>query len=367
VALSDGQLARRERTLVPTHATQQNECVARAPVDIALDRDRAGIPAADARGMHAAQPIGIALEESVGDELRKLKKRLKKARRGDSDGIHDARTELRRVREELTVMGETVFDRPETERLGQRLHRVEKALADPRDADVMLESLRAYARTHQAERCGLLPLEKLLKRRRERSLQRAVKRFGRARRSVRATTRLVRKGQVPALRAPKASPHLVAHFVHETIWRAYDQVLAYERARTRDYEVLHAFRSACRRLRYTMELFEGALPGAERLIAELERTQDEIGDMHDGHVATTRIERWLRKGKLRRTPELLRFVEAQKTERDAQLARCLERRARILGGEFRATLVHTLDPALREDRGAKGGFSRSGARQRARP
>lgn len=298
--------------------------------------------------MRAEQLIGTALDETVGIELRKLSKRLRNARAGDPDGIHDARTELRRLREGLTVMGETVFDQAEAERLAVRLRLVEKALAEPRDADVMLDHLRSYVGEHRAEQRGLAELEALLTRRRTRFARRARRYIDQARGPIRATRRLVRRGQAHAQApvTPKASPHLVEHFLHETIWRAYDAVLAYEKTSTTDFEALHSFRSACRRLRYTIELFEGALPGADVLVAELRSVQDEIGEMHDQHVATTRVEKWVRKGKLRPTPELDRFVESCRRTRDALVGRCVERHAHVLGRAFRASLVLALDPTL---------------------
>jgi CHAD domain-containing protein len=53
------------------------------------------------------------------------------------------------------------------------------------------------------------------------------------------------------------------------------------------YEVrgLHNLRIAAKRLRYTLEIFENALPSACQLIAhELAQDQDELGALHDSDV-----------------------------------------------------------------------------------
>jgi CHAD domain-containing protein len=52
----------------------------------------------------------------------------------------------------------------------------------------------------------------------------------------------------------------------------------------RDKESLHAFRIACKRLRYALERFGALDPSLERIAAQLARLQDALGETHDRDV-----------------------------------------------------------------------------------
>jgi CHAD domain-containing protein len=295
--------------------------------------------------MRPDQPIDLALRAAVDRQVRKVRKRLDEARAGDADGIHDGRVAVRRLREDLEVMGETVFDRVRVSEISDRLHDVEKALAGPRDADVMLEGLEAYVAHHRSQERALTHVTKLVERRRARTAKSARKEIDRARSSIRASRKLARRSSLTTTPRSRPSPRLVEHFVHEAIWRAYDAVLAHGASPTNDVEALHAFRSDCRRLRYAIELFEGALGETRPLIARLTRVQDEIGEMHDQQVAARRIEKWMRSGKLSPTPALESLVADLRRRRDAMRQGCLERKAEVLSSEFRASLHAALERA----------------------
>jgi len=47
---------------------------------------------------------------------------------------------------------------------------------------------------------------------------------------------------------------------------------------------LHAFRIACKRLRYALERFESLDPSLEKAAIKLAQVQDELGDTHDRDV-----------------------------------------------------------------------------------
>ena len=52
-----------------------------------------------------------------------------------------------------------------------------------------------------------------------------------------------------------------------------------------DVRKLHDLRIAAKRLRYTLEIFEDALPeGSQQVVKELTHVQDEIGALHDSDV-----------------------------------------------------------------------------------
>lgn len=56
-------------------------------------------------------------------------------------------------------------------------------------------------------------------------------------------------------------------------------------------EALHALRIACKRLRYSIELFEDALPKLAAAGARLRQLQDELGNVHDCDVLTELAQR----------------------------------------------------------------------------
>jgi CHAD domain-containing protein len=205
--------------------------------------------------------------------------------------------------------------------------------------------LRAYAEEHGDEARGLAELEARLAKRRKKGV-RELKRGLRGHRAVvRAIERLARDGVVvrPSKNPAKAGPVLVHHFTRETLWKQYDAVLAYDTRRRPDPATLHAFRTACRRLRYALELFSDVLPDARPVVDELHGLQTEIGDMHDAHLAAELLGRWFRAGKLRATPELRRFVRDRRHVRDAARGRLGERFETVLGPRFREGLTRALE------------------------
>jgi CHAD domain-containing protein len=300
--------------------------------------------------MRADEPIEVALGASVGEQVKRLRRRLAKAKKKrDPDAVHDSRTSIRRVREALRLMYDSVFDRERTAALEATLHDLERALAKSRDTDVLRSVLLAYAKKHRADARGLEGLASLLDARRKKASRRARRDLDGHRDILRDVEKLLGNGVVVHRpRSPaKATPHLVRHFTHEALWKQYDAVLAYDVRRPPDAEILHAFRSACRRLRYTVELFAGALPEehAGRIIADLRDLQARIGEMHDAHVAVILVDKWVRSGKLRATPELERFVEARERARDAARGSLVERFDEVLGPRFRAALVRAMEAA----------------------
>jgi CHAD domain-containing protein len=85
---------------------------------------------------------------------------------------------------------------------------------------------------------------------------------------------------------------LVRHFAGSAIWRRYEAVLNFETVvGSAPPPVLHTLRIACKRLRYTLELFEGELGKATQpLIKALVRVQDHLGALQDAVVALRRVE-----------------------------------------------------------------------------
>ena len=82
-------------------------------------------------------------------------------------------------------------------------------------------------------------------------------------------------------------PYYVRHFAGTAIWRRYEDVLLHDEVIREDGPVgLHELRIACKRLRYTLELFEEQLgTGTKAVLAPLMKVQDHLGRLHDDVVS----------------------------------------------------------------------------------
>ncbi len=290
--------------------------------------------------MWSSEPLEEALRSASRSGARKLRKRLRKAAKGDETAVHDARTTIRRLRQTLLVMGRTAFDRQAAERLAIQLKDLEKTLGPVRDDDVLLESVRRWRKgTSRAFSSGIEPLEKRLVRQRKKHVRSLADDLGRKRnRQALKRVRQLERGRRPAAIAPptnpsRAVPALVRHVVADQTWRAYDQVLAYDtRVPTTNLDVMHKVRAACRRLRYLLELFEGAVPeGAGDIAAALRELQDRLGTLHDHVVALETIRAWLDGGRLRPSEAIEAYLR-ERTEARDRLKAEFEREWRSLTG-----------------------------------
>lgn len=257
--------------------------------------------------MHPDEPMAEAMRSALEPHARKLKKRLRKAAEGDPEGIHDARTTIRRLREGLVAMGRTAFEPDAMAHLEDGLSVVQKSLGPARDDDVLLASVREWMkRAPRKQRSAMEPLQQRLRRRRRKHARALADDLGRKRerKAVKAVRRFLRGQARAVLPAPKnpahAVPRLVRHFVADETWRAYEEVLAFDtRIASAGFDVIHQVRSACRRLRYLLELFEGAVPrGTGDVVDALRALQDRLGDLHDDVVAVALLEKWQADGRI---------------------------------------------------------------------
>ena len=299
--------------------------------------------------MRADEPMAEALREALLGHADKLRKRLRKARRGDADAVHDARTTLRRLREGLVVMGRTMFDPERVGTLEEGLHAVEAALGPTRDDDVLIADLDQWIanvrREERNELAALLDALRQRRRRHRRALARALRR-DRLGRHARRARRWLKRGPSDLTgtleqNAAKAAPVLVRHFTPDLTWRAYEEIVAYETRLPADFDVVHKVRSAARRLRYLLELLVGALPpGAEDIVDALRALQDRLGDLHDDVVAVERIEKWAARGRIAKGPALEAYLAHRRRERD-RLRHEFDGEWRALTGDaFRFALSH---------------------------
>jgi CHAD domain-containing protein len=308
--------------------------------------------------MRADEPLADAVREAMGAHARTLRKRLRRARQGDADAVHDARTTLRRLREGLVVMQRPGFDPASVGRFEVRLHQIERALGPTRDDDVLLADLDEWlTRAARHQRNELAAMRDLICRRRKRhanALAHELRRR-RFRRAVRDLRRWLTSPAPPAEVNPpnpsKAAPNLVRHFTPDLTWRAYEEIVAYEARSHADFDVIHQVRSSCRRLRYLLEMFDGALPeGAEDIVDSLRALQDRLGSLHDDVVAVARLERWRAHGKVRQGEAFDAYVAHRRASRDRR-RREFEGQWRALTGDtFRFTLSHVVSGEIGHDR-----------------
>jgi CHAD domain-containing protein len=291
-----------------------------------------------------------ALREEVKGRLQKLEKRLKKAHAGKTKGVHDSRTELRRIRAELDTMGHTAFDGRATSRACARLHAVERSLAKARDTDVLLEHLAAWMRGKHRDTRALDEVGARLARRRRRAIRRArVMLDGRAREGlVHTVLDAIRRKNVVVHQpknAARAAPELVRHFTHAEVWRRYESMRAFDARLPADIETLHKLRSACRELRFTLEAFEDAFPALDPIARELHARQDEIGELHDHEIAIELLERWRSQEKIAPSHALDAYLAARAKARDELRRRLEQRWLGVLHAQFRLRLARALEGA----------------------
>lgn len=269
--------------------------------------------------------LGRLLEAHLAKARKACRKSAKK--RPHEDAVHDARTALRRLEVALDVARALGALPPTAKHAQEALHAAEQALGEARDDDVFLETL---GKSELANDRSLVAAAKRARHHRARAARTArdVVLGPKTERAFHAARKLARRAskRAPAQepsqrrRSPRAEPELVRHRVEEALARAYSAILAYD-ARVDGGPpsdgVIHKVRSAARSLRYTLELFAGALsPAAEPMIAELHGLQTRLGNLHDDVVALERLRRWVDRGKIAPTPSVRAYLRARDEARE---------------------------------------------------
>lgn len=205
----------------------------------------------------------------------------------DAEALHDFRVAIRRLRATLRAWSGAL--RPELTRRHQRaLRRVQQATGDGRDAEVMLDWIRAQAAVMPADaRPGHARLI-------ERLTARKNKAYAKARSDVRHAfagvdrklrRRLATWTQVIDVEAPVEPPTYAAALADALVAhvRILDEALR-EAAADDDNERLHAARIDAKRLRYLVEPVRDAAEGAAGLVRQCKQLQDVLGELQDAAV-----------------------------------------------------------------------------------
>jgi triphosphatase len=231
-------------------------------------------------------PLRTVGMHAIRRHLRRLQHSLPVVREGvDPEGIHDLRVATRRLRTTLQTLEESpVFPQRTVRVLRNRLRGLACAAGKVRDADVLLARVERDLEAQPESAADLAVLHEALRRRQRRARAKLLKRLdGPAFAQLLADFKaFVADKHDETADAPREQV-FVRHFAGSAIWRRYEHVLGFEaivrEARPRE---LHELRIACKRLRYTLELFESELgKGTQPLLKLLSKVQDHLGSLQD--------------------------------------------------------------------------------------
>jgi len=254
------------------------------------------VPEVVGLNMRPDMPLTEAGRAIMLKQLDKLQDNSQKAREGDPEGVHDMRVATRRLRAGLKVLEETVYNQSEVANFRRKLRGLANALGETRDADVFLAHLDQYkAKLTEEKLTELEPLHQVITARRKEGREEMLEVL-----DSKKTGKLLDKlnkfltspDEKPKISSQEdeATPMLVRHFSGSAVWRRYEEVLAYETRIPAPIEVLHRLRVACKRLRYTLDFFEEAMPGpTKEVFKQLTQVQDCLGGLHDYQVAVDLI------------------------------------------------------------------------------
>jgi CHAD domain-containing protein len=273
--MSDNALDRYPETIAAPNGTDKNHVRSRA-------KPFAGgyIPLQDA-GQEA-------LEVYVG-RLRKAVSLLRAHpyQTYDADTIHDARVAVRGLRAMVKLLGPApCFKRKQLRRYSSRLSGLATALGSVRDIDVLLDHLADYVARRNTGRELLHSLRKELLHRRKIAARKVKSVLSKP--SMRILLDDLQRelghksGRTSLERGKEGGPLLVRHFAGSAIWQRYQEILRYETLLgDASGETLHALRIACKRLRYSMQIFGQTPAAVEEILAVLKSAQDHLGQLHD--------------------------------------------------------------------------------------
>ncbi|MGH9492044.1 MAG: CHAD domain-containing protein [Terriglobales bacterium] len=209
------------------------------------------------------------------------------ATRPHPEAVHDLRTISRRVEALLDALS-TEPDRNQR-KLVRRLKRLRRRAGRVRDVDVQIAALRTLKIGRDSGRKAQL-LRHLNDRRarRERKLQNALDAD-----TIRTVRRRLARCEKELLAPPPATPHRPRAAATPAVTpappkpevqpvslalRMFATIAKQQGAFTE--ATLHRFRTRCKRVRYVAEM-AGDDPEAKRIVNQIKRMQDAIGDWHD--------------------------------------------------------------------------------------
>jgi len=248
--------------------------------------------------MMADAPLAEAGRSILWTQWEKLQESEPGVRAGDHEAVHDMRVATRRMRAILEVLGATVYRVEVVQPLRKGLKRLADGLGVVRDAEVWLLSLETYSQQlAEDERPGLDPLLLELHTRRDAGRHDFLDML-QGKRTHRLFDDVERFLSTPGAGvrvddARRTGPPRVRDMAGSALWARLEAVRAYGDVMPQaPLETMHELRIACKKLRYTVELF-GDVLGADgkRLREQLTAAQDHLGALQDADVAIPILDR----------------------------------------------------------------------------
>lgn len=231
-------------------------------------------------------------------EIEALLGYLPLVRDGDVEGVHGARVMTRKLREALPLFARSFPD--DVQRLKRIVKRAGRRLGRVRELDVMEADLQRRAGRMPLAQLAIAAAQAMLERRRTAARRRLVK-------------------TLDGLRLDRRNELRLQH--RRDWWHPFDRTLATgwaavlrgriaKRAEKLSSAIdhaggvyfpsrLHEVRIAAKRLRYAAELAgKGGLWPCEEAVADLKRTQETLGRLHDAEMLLKAVEKLRRKGNL---------------------------------------------------------------------
>jgi CHAD domain-containing protein len=205
----------------------------------------------------------------------------------DDEAVHDLRVTIRRLRTVLKL-ARPLYGRFLADAVRQSFAAVQKATGDLRDEEALAETLDKLDKLDAPSKVALHAWRER-RRARERLLRRAVVRHLQSGELAKARTLL---GALTALPVKPGRKKDLARFALRCAEDARKEVDSHRGASTDDGLALHELRIAYKHLRYSIEIFESALPADVAAVREpATKFQKRLGDIHDIDVALDTITR----------------------------------------------------------------------------
>jgi inorganic triphosphatase YgiF len=249
-----------------------------------------------APAVHRAEPIALTAETRVGEAfqaiawscLRQVALNADAVKDGDSEGVHQMRIGLRRLRAGMSVF-KALVDGPETDAVGRELSWITDELGPARDLHVFIEKTLAPLSARSPKDAGLNALCAEVGKRRDTATARAAKAVAsdRFRKLVLRTALWILASEwSDTAPTPGGLPaNKIGGFARQTLnKRRRNLVRRLERVRELDDQQRHKLRIAVKKLRYASEFFAplfGAGEDRKRFAGILETLQDELGRIND--------------------------------------------------------------------------------------
>ena len=210
----------------------------------------------------------------------------------DIEGVHQMRVATRRWRSAYSTFGD-YLPKAYIGKIYRDLRNTAKLLGEVRDLDVFLDKMRKYLKNvSDADKTALEPLIKIIKKDRRKARKQLFKWLDSQnyQRFVKRAFKKLSQETVTTQSDHSISARL-DHVLPVIIYQRLEAVRRYEDVLP-DVPVatLHELRIDCKRLRYTLEVFEDVLGDEVSTIIEaLRLLQDHLGDLNDAEIAANII------------------------------------------------------------------------------